>query len=435
MKDVFDTYEAQLLQTLEAHSAQTIATGQDILHHPELGYAETRTAALVADALRRLGFEVQTGLAQTGVKAVLDTGRPGPCVAVMGELDAVISHGHPCANPQTGAAHACGHNAQIAGLLAVATAFKQNSAVQNTLAGKIVFIACPAEEYGEIEKRLQLRREGKIQWLGGKQQLLAEGHLNEVDMAMMVHAACDGATARAGLRGLGFVAKSICFKGREAHAGGAPWDGVNALNAAAAALMLIHANRESFRDEDGVRVHPIITRGGDLVNVVPADVRMETYVRAWSLPAIQNAAQKVDRALKGAAYGVGAEVDIENLPGYLPLKSCPQLDALFAAQAQKLPELETVSIGGDFAGSTDMGDLSAVMPVLHPTIGGFAGAPHSREYRIENETLAYLTPARAIALTVYNLLKDDAAAARAIAAQYPRKSYREYADHWQSLLD
>ncbi|MFQ8832707.1 MAG: peptidase dimerization domain-containing protein, partial [Ruthenibacterium lactatiformans] len=141
----------------------------------------------------------------------------------------------------------------------------------------VCLLAAPAEEYVEIGWRAGLRRAGEVQYLGGKQQLIAEGAFDDIDMAMMVHSETDAPQPRAVVAGAagGFIGKELRFLGKEAHAGGAPWEGVNALNAASLAIAAIHANRETFRDEDHVRVHPIITKGGDLVNTVPADVRME----------------------------------------------------------------------------------------------------------------------------------------------------------------
>lgn len=155
-----------------------------------------------------------------------------------------------------------------------------------------------AEEYVEIGWRAGLRRAGEVQYLGGKQQLIAEGAFDDIDMAMMVHSETDAPQPRAVVAGAagGFIGKELRFLGKEAHAGGAPWEGVNALNAASLAIAAIHANRETFRDEDHVRVHPIITKGGDLVNTVPADVRMESYVRAASVQAMRTANAKVNRA-------------------------------------------------------------------------------------------------------------------------------------------
>ena len=143
---------------------------------------------------------------------------------------------------------------------------------------------------------------------------------------------------------LGFVAKTVHFRGRAAHAGGAPWDGINALNAAMAAMVCINAMRETFRDSDRIRVHPIITKGGDLVNIVPADVTMETYVRGATPEAVADASGKVDRAIRGAAYAVGAEVEIRDVGGYAPLAQNKELSALFADNARAfLPQDRIIS--------------------------------------------------------------------------------------------
>src|SRR5207302_9481909 len=117
----------------------------------------------------------------------------------------------------------------------------------------------------------------------------------------------------------GVVAKRARFIGRAAHAGAAPERGINALNAATLALQAIHMQRETFRDQDNIRVHPIVTHGGTTINVVPADVRLETFHRGASFEAIADAAAKVDRALRAGALSVGAGLEIETLPGYLPL--------------------------------------------------------------------------------------------------------------------
>src|SRR5437016_4332817 len=117
------------------------------------------------------------------------------------------------------------------------------------------------------------------------------------------------------------------------HAGGAPHAGVNALYAANVALLAINAVRETFRDEDTVRVHPILTHGGSQVNVIPAEARLETYVRGRTLEAIRDASVRVDRALRAGALALGATVEIETLPGYLPLRCDPVMAETFRASA------------------------------------------------------------------------------------------------------
>src|SRR6185369_13835703 len=123
---------------------------------------------------------------------------------------------------------------------------------------------------------------------------------------------------------------------RAAHAGGAPHRGVNALYAAHIGLMAINAVRETFRDDDTIRVHPIVTHGGSQVNVIPADVRLETYVRGRTVEAILDANAKVDRAFRAGALGLGARVEIETLPGYLPLFNDPELTRHFEANVRPL---------------------------------------------------------------------------------------------------
>src|SRR6185503_4003484 len=133
------------------------------------------------------------------------------------------------------------------------------------------------------------------EFLLGKPELVAKGHFEDVDMAMMIHIGShDQMHQRSYIADSsnGAVIKQIRFLGRASHAGGSPQRGINALSAAQIALNAIHCQRETFYDGDTVRIHPIITRGGDAVSVVPADVRMETFVRGGSLEAIVDANMK-----------------------------------------------------------------------------------------------------------------------------------------------
>src|SRR5690606_23102776 len=121
--------------------------GETIRHNPELGFKEVKTARLVEHTLKDLGLAPQTGLALTGVRATMSGSKSGPTLALLGELDGLVVSDHPLADPETGAAHACGHNAQIAGLLGAVMGLLDSQALQY-LAGRIVAFAVPAEEYG-----------------------------------------------------------------------------------------------------------------------------------------------------------------------------------------------------------------------------------------------------------------------------------------------
>ena len=435
MERTMDDRKEKIYAAVQKYGRELIAFGEDILQHPELGYREQRTQGKIMDAFMQMGLRDIAVCGLTGVKGWLPGPRNPqlPRIAILGEMDAVVSPLHPLADPLTGAAHACGHHAGLTAMLGAGMAILEAAP---ELAGSICLMAVPAEEYVEIAYRKELAASGRIKFLGGKQQLISEGCFDDVDVAMMVHALtdCPGPRVCVSSTAGGFIGKSVRFIGREAHAGGAPHLGVNALNAAAAAIMCIHARRETFRDEDHVRVHPIITKGGDIVNTVPADVRMESYVRAATTDAMADAGQKVDCAIRGAAYAVGAEVIIENLPGYLPLKESLPLSRLFAENASILfPDMEICG-NQPFCGSTDMGDLSHMIPVIQPTISGFAGALHSSEFHVTDPELAYLAPAVLMAATAGDLLTDGGMLWKEIREGMPRKKRAEYEAMWEALV-
>ena len=411
---------------IDRHKDEIAAIAEKILASPEMGYREYKTAELVKETLSSLGIPYTDGLAVTGVMGRLSGRDTKARVAVIGELDAVTCSSHPKSDRISGAAHACGHNAQIAAMLGSAMGLM---AVAGELDGEVDFLAAPAEEYVEIGYRESLRERGEIDFFGGKQELIRTGVFDGIDMAMMVHA--QGATPEnelyIGGSSLGFVAKKIDFIGKAAHAAAAPHEGVNALNAAMAAMMCIHAQRETFRDEDRIRIHPIITNGGELVNVVPSRVTMETYVRGASLEAISDASEKVDRAIDGASYAIGAKCEIKNYKGYLPLIQSEELSEIFAENSQLLDNPPRVIRGVPMTASTDIGDLGYLIPIIQPMMGGFVGSLHSADFAVADEILAYVNPAKIMAMTVIDLLSDGAKGAIAVKESFkPRLTKEEY---------
>jgi amidohydrolase len=402
--------------------------GDQIMQNPELGFKEYKTARLVSDTMKSFNVPHETGLAITGVKGVIKSRTPGPTVALMGELDSLLVADHPKADPETGAAHACGHNAQIAGLMGAMMGLADSGAI-NDLYGNIVIFAVPAEEYVEVEYRLGLMREGKLSFLGGKPELIQKGLFDNVDMAAMIHTHRSPELKKASVIKScnGCIVKLIRYVGLAAHAGSSPNNGINALNAAHIALAAIHAQRETFRDEDAIRVHPIITRGGDLVNVVPADVRLETFVRGKTNEAIMDANIKVDRALRAGALAIGAQVEINTLPGYMPLQDDQLMQKLFLQNANLLFGADECTEAGHRTGSTDMGDISHIMPAVHPSMSGASGISHGNNFLITDKEMAYLAPAKALALMAVDLLYGNAEKAKEILAQHqPVMSKDEY---------
>ena len=404
----------RVFNAIDAHREDIIRIGDTVLAHPELGYKEHKTSALVKCELEKLGIPYTDGLAVTAVKGVVGKPDAKVNVCIIGELDAVKCFGHPHADPDTGAAHACGHNAQIASMLGAAYGLVK-SGVLDELDGKVTFFAVPAEEFVELEFRQQLKEDGKIELLAGKQELIRLGAFDDIDIAMMVHSQAGTPEPDLLLGGtsLGFTAKQITFHGKAAH-GSAPFEGVNALNAAMLALMGIHANRETFRDEDRVRIHPIITDGGELVNVVPSKAAIETYVRGARAEAIEDACRKVDAAARAGAMAVGATCEITDTVGYLPLRQNVALTEIFADNARELIGEKHLRYGIDMTGSTDMGDLSAKIPCIHPTMGGFSGQAHGVDFEIVDKDAAYVLPAKLMAGAVVDLLANGAERALAI---------------------
>ena len=296
--------------------------------------------------------------------------------------------------------------------------------------------AVPAEEFVEIEYRLDLKRRGEIEFLGGKAELVRLGHLDDIQMAMLVHASTTspGPKLLHSSTSNGFVAKMVRFKGKASHAGTAPEKGINALNMMALAIMNINAQRETFREDDTIRVHQIVTRGGDLVNIVPEDVRMEMFVRGKTVEAIQDANGKVNRSLEAAALAVGGEVEIQTIPGYLPRLRETGVTAVLVDNFAGLIGRENLEADGHGTGSSDTGDLSHLMPMVEVKSGGFNGSFHTASHTVADEEQAYIVPAKAMAMTAVDLLADGAKLANEILANFkPRMTKAEYLAFLRSI--
>jgi len=403
-----------------------------IWNHAETGYKEFQTSAYMEEKFKELGYELTMAEGITGFYTTLDTGKEGPTVLVLGELDSIICPEHPEANPETGAVHSCGHNAQCAALLGVAAALKEPG-ILDKFCGKIMLCAVPAEELLEIEFRSELRNQGKIQFFGGKGEFLARGYFDDVDLAFMVHTTTSGYTVRGG--SVGCLAKKITYKGKASHAGGSPWNGNNALYAATTGLSAVNALRETFQEKDIIRVHPIITKGGSMVNAIPGEVKIESYVRGTSFEGMVRENKKVNRAFIGGALSLGTNIEITDFPGYAPLTNCKELmDLCREACETILPEHEFTYSDAIGSGSTDMGDLSCVMPVVHPYSAGATGTSHGADYYITDPQKACVDCAKWQLEMLYLLLKDSGARAKEIKASYEAPfTIKEYIAYMESL--
>ena len=420
-------------EAIDARRDEIIEFADSIAAEPELGFKEVKTAAKFSKLLESLGREPRKNVAITGVVDEFKGASSDIRVAVMGELDAILVADHPDADPATGAVHACGHNAQMASVAGVAYALHDTDILKD-LGGDIVLMGVPAEEYVEITYRKSLRDQGKLWFLSGKQEFIRLGEFDDIDISIMQHSSTAEPGFKAGATSVctGFAGKLINYTGKAAHAGAAPFEGVNALNAAMLGLMAVHAQRETFRDEDHIRVHPIITKGGDIVNVVPADVRLETYVRGASTRAILDASEKVNRAFRSGGDAVGAETEIIELPGYLPVVQCDPLNELMYANLKELVGDDVLMVCPGFGGgSTDQGDVSQLMPSIQSYFAGVEGGLHAKNFCMKDKELTMITSAKALICLAIDLLYDGAAKGKEIKNDFkPVFTKEEYLREW-----
>lgn len=392
-------------------------TERYIWAHPETGFKEWETSEYLENVFEKMGYKLSRAGDIPGFYTDIETGKPGPCILVMGELDALICEDHPEA--VNGNAHCCGHNAQCAALVGIAAALKEKKVV-DSLYGSIRLMAVPAEELIELEFRENLRKKGIIEFFGGKIEFLKRGFMDDVDIAMLFHTGTRKDVdffSNSGANGC--IAKSLIYKGKAAHAGGSPDKGINALYAATLGLQAVNSLRETFKDENHIRVHPIITLGGGAVNSIPSHVTIESFVRGNNPDVINEINSRVNRAFAGAALSMNANLTICDRPGYHPFKNDKNLLEICEKNMKALVGDGGVDISyTDWGmGSTDMGDLSAVMPTVQPKVCGADGIGHGADYSIADPIRACLNSAKVQLFVIAELLGNNACEAKRIITE------------------
>ena len=258
------------------------------------------------------------------------------------------------------------------------------------------------------------------------------GILDGVDLSMMVHTSggkdlgCNGGSN-------GCMIKEAVFTGKSAHAGGSPQLGINALYAANCAMQAANALRETFVEKDYIRFHPIITAGGDAVNAIPDRVMVESYVRASTMEALARENQKINRAFAGAAAAMDCGVHLWDHHGYAPREYDPNLKELCRlAGIDVLGEEQIRFIHAWSSGCSDLGDVSCVMPAIHPQMGGANGTSHTSNYTISDPVRACVDNAKVQCAILDRLLRDDAAGAKGVLAN-GRKDYPTIPEYLASI--
>jgi amidohydrolase len=372
--------KAAAAATVEAAHPALIELSHRIHDHPELGHQEHLASGWLADALEAHGFTTRRGLAGMAT-AVEGTVGPGPLhVVVCAEYDAL-----------PGVGHACGHNVICASSLGAGLALAPHV---EDLGLRLTVLGTPAEEGG-----------------GGKVTLVGDGYFDDVHVALMVHPFAGGDVAEPAIIAVGQL--TVTYLGRAAHAAAYPQDGLNASDALVIAQTAIALLRQQLLPTD--RVHGIVVKGGDAANIIPSETRAEFMVRGTTRARMNEVIGLVRRCFEAGALATGCELSIVEEVPYSDMRHDHELAALYRRQAESLGR----TFGTDSVPySTDMGDVSYVVPAIHPNIGLDVGSAVNHQAEFAS---ASVTPeadrlirdaAAAMAWTVIEAARDEGIRAR-----------------------
>lgn len=371
--------EQAIDRTVDRERDALFELARNIHANPELRFEEHKAAAWIAELLRARGFAVETGLGglPTALRAS-KKGGSGAKVAILGEYDAL---------PEIG--HACGHN-----LIATSAvgAFLAAADVAEKAGGEVVFLGTPAEEGG-----------------GGKIRMIEAGVFEGLDAAMMFHPFDRNVLAHMALASLWI---EMTFRGAPAHAALAPHDGKSALQACMDTFRLVDGQRVLFRD--GVRVHGYITNGGQAVNIIPELAACEFSVRARDTVELARVRAIVERCAKAAAMASDVEVTMSIREGYRDMRNNMTMARRFGAHLGALGRTAYETDPRVGAGSTDMGDVSHVVPSIHPYLAIVdENVAQCHQHRFADAAKSdrgletALCAAKALARTAVELLVDE----------------------------
>jgi amidohydrolase len=384
LSTVVETLKEATILNIDNNKEKYLQISHSIHENPEIGNEEFFASKLLADLLQSEGFSVERGVAghETAFLARKKSElKSGPVIAFLAEYDAL-----------PGLGHACGHN--IIGTASTAAAIALSKVIDET-GGEVVVLGTPAEEGGPNGS--------------AKGSFVKHGLLEGIDAALMVHPA--NATRITG-NSLAVDPLDFEFIGKPAHAAAAPHHGINALDAVIQLFNGINALRQHVTDD--VKIHGIITHGGDAPNIVPEYAKARFYIRAATRKKCSEATARVKAIAEGAALATGAKLNViafQNEVDNLVLNRT--FDAVFKQELESLGEqVETGERDG--LGSTDAGNISQAVPTIHPyiKIGPDTLIGHTVEFReaakSERGDEALLLGAKGLALTGLRLLTDEA---------------------------
>jgi len=381
MSTVVDTLRDQIIASLEENKEKYIEISHAIHDRPEIGNEEFYASKTHAELLESEGFTVERGVAghETALLARRKSDKPGPAIAFLAEYDAL-----------PGLGHACGHN--IIGTTSVSAAIALSKVIDET-GGEVVVFGTPAEEGGPNGS--------------AKGSFVKHGLLEGIDAALMVHPAN---STRITSNSLAVDPLDFEYIGKPAHGAGSPHHGINALDAVIGLFNGINALRQHVTDD--VRIHGIITHGGDAPNIVPEYAKARFFIRAATRKTCSDVTARVKAIAEGSALATGAKLNViafQNEVDNLVLNRT--YDAVFKEELEQLGEyVSTEERNG--LGSTDAGNISQVVPTIHPyiQIGPESLVAHTDEFREAAKSPkgdeALILGAKGLALTALRLVTD-----------------------------
>jgi amidohydrolase len=366
----------KIKDSVESQRQQLIQLSLNIHDNPELGFKEEKASAWLASYLEDSGFHVERGIAGLATAFRATYGQGSPRIALLAEYDAL---------PKIG--HGCGHNIIAASAVGAAVASKP---IIDQLGGSIVVLGTPGEEI-----------------FGGKIDMVKAGTFKEIDVAMLVHPEVRNMPTE---EALACSSLEVEFFGRPAHAAGQPHRGINALDAMILAFTSINSLRQHIKAD--ARIHGIITDGGEAPNIVPAHSAAVFLVRALDDDYLAELKDKVLNCFTGASVASGARLEYRwRDKTYAPMKNNTTLAKLFKQNLESLGRQVETCDPHFGLGSTDMGNVSQVVPSIHPTI---AIAPrevviHTPEFAAAAASEAghegLMDAAKAMAMTVADIIQ------------------------------
>ena len=371
-----ETGKAKIKEAVELERQQLIQLSLKIHDSPELGLEEEKASAWLTGYLQDNGFNVERAIAGLGTAFRAAYGRGSPKIALLAEYDAL-----------PGIGHACGHN--IIGTAAAGAGVASKSIIDQ-LGGSVVVLGTPAEE-----------------GLGGKIDMAKAGAFQGMGVAMIVHPDVRNIIT---IEALACSTLDVEFFGKPAHAAAQPYEGINALEAMILAFTSINSLRQHMKA--GGRIHGIITDGGEAPNIVPAHSAGVFLVRASDNEYLDELKDKVLNCFTGASTASGARLEYRwRDKAYAPMKNNSTLAQLFSQNLESLGR-SVEAFQPEFGfGSTDMGNVSQLVPSIHPTIA-IASAEvliHTPEFAAAAASQAgqegLMDAAKAMAMTVFDILQ------------------------------